>query len=69
MNIWTPNEIIRELFAGDKAAPEKHAGELLRRLRKGQEAVQLLSQPLPARGRGGDSRQDLVFCGKVNAFG
>jgi len=49
-------EIIRDLFTGDKTAPQKHPG---------QEAAQLLAQLLPACGRGGESGEDLVRCGHV----
>jgi len=61
-------QIVGDLFAGDKTAPQKHLRKLACRLREGQEAAQLLPQPLPACGRRGKAGEDLVFCGQVNTF-
>ena len=61
-------QIIRDLFAGDKTAPQKHTSKLACRFREGQETAQLLPQLLPACGRGGKAGEDLVFCSRVNTF-
>jgi len=61
-------QIIGDVFAGDKTAPQKHTSELACRFCEGQETAQLLPQPLPACGRSGKAGEALVFCGQVNTF-
>jgi hypothetical protein len=61
-------QIIGDLFAGDKPAPQKHTSQLARRFRAGQETAQLLPQLLPACGRSSKSGKDLVFCGHAKTF-
>lgn len=41
-------KIVEHLLAGIKASPKEHPGELPSRFREGQEASQLLPQPLAA---------------------
>src|SRR5919197_4495916 len=59
-------QIVWHLCAGHKAAPQKHAGKLSRRLCEGHQALELLPQPLPACRGSGEAHEDLVFCGHVD---